>query len=222
MNSFAEKVAIVTGGGSGMGRELVRQLAAGGCSVAACDLNADSLDETKELATAEAVPHGLSRLGQAARGQVRTQVLVGSGQERVGSGEARVGGCQARPGHGRGRLVVSPHVRRVSGHAVRYQVWPADPPQLGRDLGVVQVGMVTALAADDLERVAVAAFRTAFHDADRLTAQDHRPAESRLITGHHAPVANPSISAMPTIFTAAGPHGHHPNRVNVIGHVFAG
>ncbi|MGZ8733590.1 MAG: SDR family NAD(P)-dependent oxidoreductase [Acidimicrobiia bacterium] len=50
MKSFADRLAVVTGGGSGMGRELVVQLAGEGCSVATCDVNADSVAETARLA----------------------------------------------------------------------------------------------------------------------------------------------------------------------------
>ena len=52
MDEFANKLAVVTGGGSGMGRELVRQLASEGCSVAVCDWNVDSV--TAAAATAQA------------------------------------------------------------------------------------------------------------------------------------------------------------------------
>lgn len=58
MDGFAGKLAVVTGGGSGMGRELVRQLAAQGCSVAACDWDAAALADA--VATAQAgAPDGV-------------------------------------------------------------------------------------------------------------------------------------------------------------------
>jgi NAD(P)-dependent dehydrogenase (short-subunit alcohol dehydrogenase family) len=56
MDSFEGKVAVVTGGGTGMGRELVIQLAAAGCSVATCDVNEAHVSETVVRAEKEAPP----------------------------------------------------------------------------------------------------------------------------------------------------------------------
>jgi NAD(P)-dependent dehydrogenase (short-subunit alcohol dehydrogenase family) len=50
MESFAGRLGVVTGGGTGMGRELVVQLAAEGCSVALCDVNEDTMAEAAQLA----------------------------------------------------------------------------------------------------------------------------------------------------------------------------
>lgn len=46
MDSFSGRIALVTGGGSGIGRELVRQLCAQGCHVALCDLSQEAMQET--------------------------------------------------------------------------------------------------------------------------------------------------------------------------------
>ena len=74
MDSFSGKLAVVTGGGSGMGRELVRQLADQGCSVAACDLNADAAAQTAALAR-EGAPPGVRVSGHACDVADEAQVL---------------------------------------------------------------------------------------------------------------------------------------------------
>ena len=58
MKDFTGKTAIVTGGGTGMGRELVRQLVAEGCNVALCDVSAKAMAETVALCDRDGRPQG--------------------------------------------------------------------------------------------------------------------------------------------------------------------
>ena len=58
MERFEGRLAVVTGGGTGMGRELARQLTAEGCHVAICDVSAETMAETLR-----AVRPGLRRAG---------------------------------------------------------------------------------------------------------------------------------------------------------------
>jgi NAD(P)-dependent dehydrogenase (short-subunit alcohol dehydrogenase family) len=50
MKQLNGRLAVLTGGGTGMGRELTIQLVAAGCTVAICDVSQAAMDETKHLA----------------------------------------------------------------------------------------------------------------------------------------------------------------------------
>jgi NAD(P)-dependent dehydrogenase (short-subunit alcohol dehydrogenase family) len=59
MKDFGGKLAVITGGGTGMGRALARQLVAEGCDVAMCDVIDENLAETRRLCEQEA-PQGIA------------------------------------------------------------------------------------------------------------------------------------------------------------------
>jgi len=61
MQDLAGRLAVVTGGGSGMGRELVRQLVAEGCNVAMCDVSAETMAETQRLCERARAPARVSQ-----------------------------------------------------------------------------------------------------------------------------------------------------------------
>jgi len=75
MKSFNGRIAALTGGGTGMGRELVRQLVAEGCSVAMCDVSAANMAETQRLCAVDGVPQGVRITAHIADVSDEAQVL---------------------------------------------------------------------------------------------------------------------------------------------------
>ncbi len=57
MKQFKDRIAVVTGGGTGMGRELCRQLSREGCHVSLCDVSDENMQQTRALCEEDA-PEG--------------------------------------------------------------------------------------------------------------------------------------------------------------------
>ena len=58
MQDFSGKLAVITGGGAGIGRALTKQLASEGCSVAMCDVSQADMDESCAYAL-DGAPQGV-------------------------------------------------------------------------------------------------------------------------------------------------------------------
>jgi NAD(P)-dependent dehydrogenase (short-subunit alcohol dehydrogenase family) len=75
MKDLAGRLAVVSGGGSGMGRELVRQLVAEGCNVAMCDVSAQGMAGTRRLCEEDGTPQGTRITAHVADVSDEAQVL---------------------------------------------------------------------------------------------------------------------------------------------------
>lgn len=71
MNIFNQKVAVITGAGSGIGRGLARELARRGARVVISDISTERIEETAELIRAEGGAADPSRLDVSDYGEVK-------------------------------------------------------------------------------------------------------------------------------------------------------
>ena len=75
MKSFQDRIGVVTGGGTGMGRELCRQLSAEGCHIAMCDVSAENMEQTQALC-GEGAPEGTRVTTHVADVSIEEQVVA--------------------------------------------------------------------------------------------------------------------------------------------------
>ncbi|MEO1189817.1 MAG: SDR family oxidoreductase, partial [Pseudomonadota bacterium] len=73
MQDFSGKLAVITGGGTGIGRALCKQLASEGCSVAMCDISQADMDESCAYAL-DGAPQGVRVTGFLADVAIEDQI----------------------------------------------------------------------------------------------------------------------------------------------------
>jgi hypothetical protein len=79
-----------------------------------------------------------------------------------------------------------PDVLFVGGNAVHDRVGPAYPLKLQRHLAEIATRIITAVAADELERVRVTVFWVALYNSCGLATQHHRPVMPRPVVYLHS------------------------------------
>jgi len=138
-DGFSGRTAVVTGGGTGMGRELVHQLTADGCDVATCDVIIDNAEQTAARCAADGHPGSV--LTFAADVSDESQVLAFA--EAVGRWRPRVNLLFNNAGIGGGGTIVAgdraqwERVFDVCWYGVYYSTLAFLPQLLRADAGVV-------------------------------------------------------------------------------------
>ncbi len=69
------------------------------------------------------------------------------------------------------QALAQPEMFLIRGEALVHRAGPAEQLKPVRDFGVIQVGMVAAVGADELEAFGVAAFHPTLHDTERLAPE---------------------------------------------------